>query len=105
MARNVRRAAVNDDAERLRAELIRLRAELTDHVHGERAARDLLPGAAADVAGHGQQRLLRLVGEVRDHVSATTTATVWCAPPRSTSPSAPGMLEARLARGHRRRHP
>jgi hypothetical protein len=64
IARDVRLAAIGEDAATLHAELTRLRDGLVQHLRAEQDDVDALPGTAAEIAHNGQRRLLRLLNDV-----------------------------------------
>ena len=64
IAHRVRRAALNDDPDRLHAELTRLHGDLLHHVHDERERADAAPVMTANVVREGEWRLLRLLSDI-----------------------------------------
>ena len=74
-ARAVRRAAEEDDLDRVHTQLCRLRSDLVAHLHEEQAEVGRLPGASPDVVTEGQQRLRRLVDDL---LFASTEANDGC---------------------------
>jgi hypothetical protein len=64
IAHRVRRAVLNDDTERLHAELTCLHGDLLQHVHDERELVGAQPVRTAKVVRDGERRLLRLLSDV-----------------------------------------
>lgn len=63
-ARALRRAMLDEDTDRVHRLLCRLRADLVDHVHGERRHLPSTGASVSSVVLVGQERLLELVDEV-----------------------------------------
>jgi hypothetical protein len=69
-ARALRRAAVDGDPDIVHAELPRLRTQVMQHLHAEHDPVSSLTGALGQLVRDGQQRLLRVLGELLFGVEA-----------------------------------